>query len=145
MKRLVIASGYFNPIHIGHVEYLNLAKKNGDELIVIINNDTQRELKGSKFFMNEIERENIVANIKSVDKTIISIDMDRSVNRTLELIYEKYNKSFQLIFVNGGDQFFENSPEKSVCSRLGIELIDGLGDKIQSSSVILARSNAEGN
>lgn len=145
MKRLVIASGYFNPIHIGHIEYLNLAKKKGDQLIVIINNDNQRKLKGSKFFMNEIERESIVANIKSVDKTIISIDIDRSVNKTLELIYEKYKNNFQLFFANGGDQFFEDSPERIVCSKLGIQLIDGLGEKIQSSSLIIERCNAKGN
>jgi cytidyltransferase-like protein len=139
MKTLIIASGYFNPLHIGHIEYLNLAKSLGDELFVIVNNDLQRELKGSKFFFNEIERECIILNLKSVDFTIISLDTDRSVVKTIEFIFTRFKSSHKIVFVNGGDQFFDNSPEKAICDKLGISLIDGLGKKIQSSSQILKR------
>jgi cytidyltransferase-related domain len=65
-------SGYFNPIHKGHLEYFNNAKKQSDKLFVIVNNDNQRKLKGSKDFQDENERMFIVSNIKAVDKVILS-------------------------------------------------------------------------
>ena len=85
-KKAIIVSGYFNPIHKGHVEYFNNAKANGDYLIVIVNSDYQRALKGSKEFQNEGERVFIVSNFKSVDKVFLSIDQDRTVCATVRLI-----------------------------------------------------------
>ena len=66
MKKAIIVSGYFNPIHKGHIEYFNNAKERGDKLIVIVNSDHQRALKGSAKFQTEDERVFIVSNIKSV-------------------------------------------------------------------------------
>jgi len=139
MKKLVIVSGYFNPIHKGHLEYFNNAKQHGDELMVIVNNDLQRHLKGSKEFQKESERLFIVQNIKSVDEAIIAIDTDRTVVATLRLIHERFGNEYQLAFANGGDQNNDSIPEAGVCNNLGIELIDGLGDKIQSSSWLLKK------
>jgi cytidyltransferase-like protein len=138
-KKAIIVSGYFNPIHKGHVEYFNNAKANGDYLIVIVNSDYQRALKGSKEFQNEDERVFIVSNFKSVDKVFLSIDQDRTVCATVRLIYQQFFKDFELAFANGGDQNNNSIPEVSVCKELGIELIDGLGDKIQSSSWLLKK------
>ena len=73
-KRLIIVSGYFNPLHAGHIEYFTLAKKFGDHLLVIVNNDTQRKLKGSKEFMLEKERITIIKALRIVDKVFLSID-----------------------------------------------------------------------
>ena len=136
-KKAVIVSGYFNPIHKGHIEYFNNAKAIADELFVIVNNDHQRSLKGSKEFQNEEERMIIVSNIKAVDKAILSIDQDRTVCATLKLIAEKYGPEYELAFANGGDQNNETIPEREICKKTGINLIDGLGDKIQSSSWLL--------
>lgn len=137
-KTLVIASGYFNPIHKGHIEYLNRSKELGDELFVIVNSDYQRALKGSTEFMKEDERNEIVSNIKSVDWTIISIDKSREVAKTIQLIYEATKEDYdKFIFSNGGDQTTYSIAEKAICDRLGIEMIFGLGDKIQSSSWLL--------
>ena len=136
-KKAVIVSGYFNPIHKGHLEYFNNAKILADELIVIVNNDHQRMLKGSKEFQNEEERMFIVSNIKSVDKVILSIDEDRTVCATLNMIAEKYGNEFELAFANGGDQNNNTIPERPICEESGIALIDGLGNKIQSSSWLL--------
>jgi cytidyltransferase-like protein len=138
-KKAIIVSGYFNPIHKGHLEYFNNAKALADELFVIVNNDYQRVLKGSKEFQKEDERILIVSNIKAVDKAILSIDIDRTVCATLKLIKEKYGTKFNLAFANGGDQNNDTIPEKPVCKELGIALIDGLGDKIQSSSWLLSK------
>lgn len=136
-KKAIIVSGYFNPLHKGHLEYFNKAKPLADELFVIVNNDHQRALKGSKEFQDEEERMLIVSNIKAVDKTILSIDLDRTVCETIHMIYLKYSKDYTLGFANGGDQKNTTSPEKPLCESLGISLLDGLGDKIQSSSWLL--------
>jgi cytidyltransferase-like protein len=136
-KSAIIVSGYFNPIHKGHIEYFNNAKAFGDKLIVIINNDHQRVLKGSKEFQKEDERALIVSNIKSVDKVFLSIDQDRTVCATIKLVFEQLSSDYDIAFANGGDQKNDTIPEKSICEELGIELIDGLGGKIQSSSWLL--------
>lgn len=136
-KKAVIVSGYFNPIHKGHLEYFNNAKALADELFVIVNNDHQRALKGSKEFQKENERMIIVSNIKAVDKAILSIDEDRTVCATLEMIENKYSSKFELAFTNGGDQNNDTIPERPICEEVGITLIDGLGDKLQSSSWLL--------
>ena len=136
-KKAVIVSGYFNPIHKGHLEYFNNAKDLADALIVIINSDLQRALKGSKEFQLEGERLFIVSNIKSVDKAILSVDKDRTVCATLEKISKDFGNTYDLAFANGGDQNNDTIPERFTCERVGITLIDGLGDKIQSSSWLL--------
>ena len=74
-----IVSGYFNPIHRGHLEYINAAKKECDFLVVIVNNDLQVKLKKSKVFMDENHRFEIVSNLKATDSAIISIDKSPSV------------------------------------------------------------------
>ena len=136
-KKAVIVSGYFNPIHKGHIEYFQYAKSNGDELFVIVNSDFQRALKGSKEFQDENERLFIVENLKLVDKIFLSIDLDRTVKLTVKKIFEKFGEEYELIFANGGDQNNSLIPEAPICQELGIQLIDGLGEKIQSSSWLL--------
>lgn len=139
-KKAIIVSGYFNPIHKGHLEYFNKSKEKADELFVIVNNDYQRELKGSKEFQKEKERLFIVQNIKAVDKAFMSIDKDRTVCASIEYLYNKFSNEYDLAFANGGDQNNENIPEAPVCNKLGITLIDGLGEKIQSSSWLLKKN-----
>ena len=136
-KKAIIVSGYFNPLHKGHLEYFNNAKALCDELFVIVNSDHQRELKGSKAFQDEEERLLIVSNIKAVDKAILSIDKDRAVCESIRKIAEQYGTHYDLSFANGGDQNNDTIPEIPVCKELGVEMIDGLGDKIQSSSWLL--------
>lgn len=138
-KRAIIVSGYFNPIHKGHLEYFHNAKKNADELFVIVNSDLQRELKGSKAFQNEDERMIIINHIKGVDKAILSIDQDRTVCETIQKIANDFGNKYELSFANGGDQNNDTIPEKPICQKLGVKLIDGLGDKIQSSSWLLGK------
>ena len=138
-KKAVIVSGYFNPIHKGHLEYFSSAKALGDALFVIVNSDHQRALKGSREFQDEDERLIIVSSIKGVDKAILSIDKDRTVCATLKMIAEQYSKEYDLAFANGGDQNNDTIPEGPVCKENNITLIDGLGDKIQSSSWLLKK------
>ena len=123
----VAVSGYFDPIHIGHLEYLKMAKDLGDYLFVIVNNDYQSNLKKGKSFMNELDRVEIVKALKLVDEVFLSIDKDRTVCKSLEKLKPD-------IFANGGDRSTEEIPEAEVCVNFNIKMIDGLGDKIRSSS-----------
>jgi cytidyltransferase-like protein len=139
-KKVVIVSGYFNPVHKGHIEYFNNARACGDELCVIVNSDLQRELKGSKEFMKQEERLFIVENLRMVDHAVMSVDQDRTVCETIRLIHDSFKSKDSetvLAFANGGDQNNDTIPERPVCEELGVELIDNMGDKIQSSSWLL--------
>lgn len=138
--KIIICSGYFNPIHSGHIDYLNESKKMGDRLFVIVNNDIQVKLKNSKPFMKEGERLKIVENIKSVDYVRISSSQTKDVCEDLYAIKDIFKDEdfFDLFFSNGGDRNAFNTPESNACDRLGIEMIFGVGgEKIQSSSNLL--------
>ena len=138
-KKAIIVSGYFNPIHKGHLEYFNNARAMADELFVIVNNDEQRALKESKEFQLEEERMLIVSSLKPVNKAILSIDTDRTVCETIAKIAKEYGNDYDLAFANGGDQNNDTIPERAICEKMGIRLLDGLGDKIQSSSWLLKK------
>lgn len=138
-RKAVIVSGYFNPIHVGHLELFENASNEGDFLIVIVNSDLQRELKGSKEFMPENERLKIVKSIKGVGMALLSIDKDSTQNETLKHLHDQYGVHWDLTFANGGDQTNESIPESVTCNKLGIKLVDGMGDKIQSSSWLLKK------
>ncbi len=136
-KNAIIVSGYFNPLHKGHIQYFTMARGLADELIVVVNNDKQRLLKGAKEFMSEDERSLIVSSLKIVDKVYLSVDDDKTVIKTIEMIYSEISDSYNLIFGNGGDQNNLTIPESEICKKLDIKLIDNLGEKIQSSSWLL--------
>ena len=135
MKRTktAIVSGYFDPLHVGHLEYFKLAKDLADELIVIVNNRKQCLLKKGDEFMDEQDRLEIVFHLDMVDEAILAVDEDKSVCETIRSI--KRMKPFnELVFCNGGDRDASNSPEVQVCGELGIDFQQGLGKKIRSSS-----------
>jgi len=127
IDKIVTVSGYFDPLHIGHLEYFEYAKKLGNYLVVIVNNDYQCQMKKGKSFMPENDRVKIVAAIKGVDEVVLSVDKDRTVSETLAFIRPD-------IFANGGDRHNGEIPEAKVCQKYNIELVDGLGNKIRSSS-----------
>jgi cytidyltransferase-like protein len=126
---VVAVSGYFDPIHVGHLEYLKLAKQLGDKLIVIVNNDKQAILKKGKSFMNEKDRMEIVSALQCVDEVFLSIDDDKSVCKSLEFLKPS-------IFANGGDRSLSEIPETAIIEKYSIKMVDGLGEKIRSSSKI---------
>lgn len=140
-KRVVVTSGYYNPVHIGHINLFKSAKEMGDILVVIVNNDNQVKLKGSVPFMPQEERVEIISAIKYVDEVFLSIDEDGSVKKTLEHIFEKYKEN-QLFFAKGGDSTLNNIPEIGVCDKFKAKLVlDVGGGKVQSSSWLLADKN----
>ena len=132
-KKIIVAvSGYFNPVHKGHIRLFKEAKKLGDELVVILNNDNQVKLKGSVPFMNQRERSEVVSALECVDSVFLSIDKDRTICESLKVIEPH-------IFANGGDRRnTKEIPESKVCKELGIKMVFKVGGrKIQSSSSLI--------
>lgn len=135
MKKTIV-SGYFNPMHLGHLRYIQDAKSRGEYLIVIVNNDVQQKLKKGKVIMDETERVEITKELRSVDEVFLSIDDDLSVCKTLLAIREKYPED-ELIFCNGGDRpDMDDIPESKVGANLKFEFGVGGKEKLNSSTNI---------
>jgi cytidyltransferase-like protein len=138
MNQISIVSLYGNPLHRGHIEYINAAKLRGDFLIAIINSDEQVKLKGSKPFMDEDHRLFIVQNLKSVDKAFIALDEDKTVAASLRMIRENYPHD-DLAFYNSGDRNTQNSESAEIiaCRECNIKYVILEQPKIASSSELL--------
>jgi len=133
--KVVAVSGYFNPLHVGHLEMIEKAKKLGDKLVVILNNDIQVKLKGSVPFMNLKDRVKIMSALADVDQVFISIDKDKTVCESLKKLKPD-------IFANGGDRkSLGDVPEYEICQKYDIEMVDGLGKKIRASSKLISQAN----
>ena len=140
--KIAIVSGYFNPLHVGHLDYLETAKKISDKLIVIVNNDHQVSLKGSTPFMTEEDRIRIVSALRCVDGVYLSTDKDASVLGTLKhvLVQNQANGRNHFMFCNGGDRSNTNTPEERLCSSNSYNLTRVYnvgGNKAESSSVLI--------
>ena len=142
--RVVVISGFFNPLHIGHIDYISSARNLGDFLIVIVNSDDQVKIKGSVPFMNQDDRLRIIRNIKGVDRSVISIDEDGSVCQTIREEFKRLqNDPFfeEMIFANGGDRKEGGVPEDILENELGIRMIYNVGgEKVQSSSELIKKT-----
>lgn len=136
-EKIVCVSGYFNPFHQGHLELFERARALGSRLYVIVNNDRQSILKKGSTFMPEGERLRIIRALSCVDAAVLACDEDRTVCRTLRVVRPH-------IFANGGDVTEGSScPEEPVCRELSIEMVYGLGDKVQSSSWLISGKKPE--
>ncbi|MFZ2126046.1 MAG: adenylyltransferase/cytidyltransferase family protein [Candidatus Microsaccharimonas sp.] len=126
MKR-VIVSGYFNPLHGGHLDMIEAAKELGDYLIVVVNNDVQQVQKKDRIILDEENRSRLMGALRYVDEVIISIDQDPTQIQTLHHIADKYPED-ELIFANGGDKDSEKAiPEGEVARERHITLVFGVG------------------
>lgn len=127
----VIVSGYFNPLHGGHLDMIEAARGMGDKLIVVVNNDKQQILKKGKIILDQENRLRLMRALRDVDEVILSIDEDPTQIQTLELIAKKYPDD-ELIFANGGDRDSEKTiPETEICNRYGIKTVFGVGTHIR--------------
>lgn len=138
--KTVVVSGGFDPVHIGHLQLFEEAKKLGDHLIVVINSDKFLEEKKKFVFMPLTERKQIILGFSCVDEVIESIDEDQTVRKTLEELSSKRKVD---IFANGGDRKnLDDIPEYEICKKNKIEMIfDVGGGKIQSSSDLTKQFN----
>lgn len=140
--RAAIVSGYFNPLHIGHLQMMEEAHEIGDGfLVVIVNSDAQQKMKKGKVIFDEVSRLRIVKALRVVDDAFIAVDVDGSVTESLRKVRQAYPDS-DLVFCNGGDRREPDavpSAESHVCAELGIEMAFGVGgeDKADSSTRVL--------
>lgn len=136
--KVVIVSGFFNPLHGGHLDMIEAAAMLGDKLIAIVNNDVQQVLKKDKIILSEQNRARLIGALRVVDEVVISIDTDPTQIKTLEMV-ARQEEGNQLVFANGGDRDSEKAiPEADVCREYGIEMIFGVGgtEKADSSTRI---------
>jgi cytidyltransferase-like protein len=140
---IVSVSGGFDPIHIGHVRIFKHAKKLGDKLIVILNNDNWLKKKKGYVFMPEHERKEIIEAIKYVDQVILTSHTKNTKDKS---VCNELRKIRPDIFANGGDRKIDNIPEVSVCKEIDCKMIFNVGEggKIQSSSWLVDALKAEG-
>ena len=140
MKTIAICSGYFDPLHFGHIEYLKRSKAIANVLIVIVNNDKQAYLKKGFSFQSEDDRVQIMGSMECVDEVVLSIDEDKSVCKSIEFICNKYKtQDTKIIFTKGGDQTKEIIPEKDTCERLGVKIVDKIVGQLNSSTKLLKK------
>ena len=129
--KVVIVSGYFNPLHGGHLDMIEAARQLGDRLIVIVNNDKQQILKKGKIILDEENRTRLIRALRDVDEVVLSIDEESPVTNTLELI-AKQHPDVELVFANGGDRDSEKViPETDICNLYGITTVFGVGTDIR--------------
>lgn len=133
MAKKVCLSGFFDPIHPGHIRYIQEASKLGD-VWIILNTDDQLMMKKGYVFMPFEDRKEVLQSIKGVIGVLDCIDTDYTSAKTIELMRPD-------MFLKGGDRLLENIPEREVCERLGIEMVFGVGgyDKPQSSSWLVEK------
>lgn len=138
-ESFVIISGGFDPIHIGHIELIEKASRYG-KVIAILNSDGFLMKKKGFIFMPLEERSKILESIKDIHQVFISIDKDLTVKKSIQSLHSKYGSRLKY-FANGGDRKSTNDiPESEICSHCNIEMIFGLGKKIQSSSKLAKES-----
>jgi glycerol-3-phosphate cytidylyltransferase/D-beta-D-heptose 7-phosphate kinase/D-beta-D-heptose 1-phosphate adenosyltransferase len=129
--KVVIISGYFNPLHGGHLDMIEAAAKMGDRLVVIVNNDKQQLLKKGKIILDEENRVRLIRALRDVDEVVLSIDEDPAVIKTLEFVAKQYHGE-ELVFAQGGDRDSDKvNPEADICKRYGISIVYGVGTDIR--------------
>lgn len=143
--KIVIVSGFFNPLHGGHLDMIEAAAAMGDKLVVIVNNDAQQLLKKGKVILSENNRMRLMKALRMVDDVVLAIDQNPTVIETLKMVAKKYEDN-ELVFANGGDRDSDKVvPEAKVCLEYGIEMVYGVGgtSKADSSTRINKARNKE--
>lgn len=136
--KIVIVSGYFNPLHGGHLDMIEAAAKLGDRLVVIVNNDKQQLLKKGKIILDEANRLRLLRALKGVDSVVLSVDEDPTIIQTLEMVARQHPGD-ELIFANGGDRdSAKEVPEAAICEQYNIAMVFDAGgtEKADSSTRI---------
>jgi glycerol-3-phosphate cytidylyltransferase/D-beta-D-heptose 7-phosphate kinase/D-beta-D-heptose 1-phosphate adenosyltransferase len=135
-ERIAIVSGYFNPIHIGHLRMIKAARELAPHLVVIVNNDQQQLLKKGRILMTEDDRHAIVAELRCVDEAFVAVDEDSTVVASLRRVREQHPDA-ELLFCNGGDRSHAEdvpSAETHLTDEIGLQMVYGVGGEQKSDS-----------
>tara|TARA_R110000765_G_scaffold35714_1_gene80194 strand:+ start:2715 stop:3377 length:663 start_codon:yes stop_codon:yes gene_type:complete len=150
--KVMLVSGGFDPVHKGHLEMIEQARKQADEVWVILNNDNWLRQKKGQEFMGEKERQYIMSQVKGVTKTFVCNPRSSSDNTVCDAIYSavvayrrEFNDNLSMAFGNGGDRVEGKTPEADYCDSMEVEMVWGLGKKVQSSSWLLEKFNNQEN
>ena len=138
-KKVVMVSGGFDPIHVGHIRLLQEAKKLGDELVVLLNNDHWLKLKKGFVFMSEFERKEIIEAFHFVDRVVLSSHKKNTKDIS---VIEDIRVLRPHVFAKGGDRHSGNIPELEICNEVGCVVVNdvGWGGKVQSSSELVKKA-----
>lgn len=129
--KLVIVSGFFNPLHGGHLDMIEAAAKLGDRLLVIVNNDVQQMMKKDKIILSQENRYRLMSALRGVDEVMLAVDQDPTVKETMRIV-AKTHPYDELIFAQGGDRDSDKvNPEADVCKEYGIKVVYGVGFEIR--------------
>ncbi|HSX45325.1 MAG TPA: adenylyltransferase/cytidyltransferase family protein [Candidatus Saccharimonadales bacterium] len=132
--KIVILSGFFNPLHGGHLDMIEEAADMADKLIVIVNNDVQQKIKKGKIILDEQNRLRLIGALKYIDDAILAIDEDPPVSETIRIIAREHPND-KIIFANGGDRSSAKVvPEAAVCQEFGIKMLYGIGGNNKADS-----------
>jgi glycerol-3-phosphate cytidylyltransferase/D-beta-D-heptose 7-phosphate kinase/D-beta-D-heptose 1-phosphate adenosyltransferase len=135
--RIAVVSGYFNPIHIGHLRMIQAARELAPYVVVIVNNDRQQLLKKGRILMTEDDRLAIVAELRSVDEAFVAVDDDATVVASLRRVRERYPDA-ELLFCNGGDRDPDQDAvptgEARLADEIGLQLVYGVGGEHKADS-----------
>ena len=146
--KVILISGGFDPVHKGHIECIQNAKKLADEVWIGLNNDSWLRRKKGKSFMKEGERKFIMESLRDVDYVYVMNPLIHGDDTAIDFIDHARKKFVNqngdlpkgvMAFGNGGDRTETTTPENDVCNSYGIDSVWGLGDKVQSSSWLLEK------
>lgn len=146
--KITIISGYFNPLHGGHLDMIEAARQMGDKLIVIVNNDKQQLLKKGKIILDENNRMRLMSALRDIDEAVLSIDTEGTPAlqpqiKTLEKLAQKYSHD-ELTFANGGDRNSTRTiPETEVCEKYHIAMRFDAGSGKADSSTRINRATGQ--
>jgi len=137
MNTIVIATGGFDPLHSGHIKYLEAARQLGDRLIIGLNSDAWLTRKKGRSFMPFLERQAVLKGLSCTGYVIGFDDSDNSAKNVIHMVRQSYPQD-KIIFVNGGDRTKDNIPEMDIQDN-NLEFVFGVGgeNKRNSSSWIL--------
>mgnify|MGYP003114752012 FL=1 len=150
--KVMLVSGGFDPVHKGHLEMIAHAREQAEEVWVILNNDFWLRQKKGQEFMDQDEREYIMSQVKGVTETFIVYPRSATDKTVCDGIYsavQAYRRKFKgkmsMAFGNGGDRVEGNIPEADYCDSMEVDMVWGLGKKVQSSSWLLEKFNNQEN
>ena len=144
--KVMLVSGGFDPVHKGHIEMIEAAAEQAEEVWVILNNDFWLRQKKGRNFMKQNEREYIMSRVKGVTNTFVCNPRSSTDRTVCDGIYSavnyyrrNYDGELSMAFGNGGDRGKGNVPEEDYCNSMGVDMVWNLGKKVQSSSWLLEK------